>query len=856
MKKIFLYIIVVASVLIVVYTQTTFTFGFLAIWYILVIVFAAFAMHWLQKKEYDEDVPLMSARRIAAILSAMSIFILGILSLKALENYFYASPKVYTNADHNALRLDGISIGRPDGFVLAGNARNAFFDDPTMQGHISIVSVEDNTVRLRLDNFTRPLFKVSYDVKNDKKEFKYSVLGTGKTLFHFTDKDTLTWCTNKKDVWKLKFCPDRKEDVKFGLLSEYVDIMRYHVYSPDSMEMISNDSIVLKQGTRFDQITCGTAADRLNLSWLHIVRDTGYVSVKNDERLATFDNIGYNLAIDNFLRVDGEEYPVAFTVDGHQWYNVGTSLSEEIEVPFDSVFVIGYGSNRTKPVYFTMDSGTLELRYRMPVYRYLSHGNDECRDSMLIISSRQQLLDVIDKAADNVATFEVFDRMDNIYNMQPQLISYSIGCTSDSLDLSIGKLGESQAPWVGIKQVPTAISTKNDVKWLLCREDFKTTSHCQPRTIKLYICILMVLFVALLLLGAFFQKVTTTSVEFVAYAASLFLITLRWFLLWRSSVFLPVSSVSWFEFESLFRNPDNVFYIKIVPILACALFAVAKIVFIPRCGNSFMWFGALTNKIKWLCCNKVKTFLVFYGLSFVISIALKNKPWLAITVPALLYLISTALITYMFSGKYDKDEASIVEFSTYHRSTKLLICSAMNVVIFSIIYAIIDTGYSIIFLTFCLFWLLWLLYDHVVCYLQEDAYRYRIVAILIVFGCGILLIGFYKDVFGLLYNHTSCAMAIFAVVSFLLFGLIAFAVAVRNWFSSRLLWPWVITVLVMTFIPYGIKKGMDSLAPHTVARIMVHFSDADEITRKIDHLANERRFYQAASNHAIIREYA
>jgi cell division protein FtsI/penicillin-binding protein 2 len=878
--KFFLSILVAVAVLIVFYTQTTFNFGFLAIWYIVVLVIVAFAMHWLQVKEYDDNASLMVVRRSTAILAAVAIFVLGLLSLKALDNYFDAPLKVYTNADHNALRVDGISIGRPEGFVLAGNAKDAFFDDPTMRGKISIVSVDDRGVHLRLDNFTRSLFKVGYT--DEKKEFRYSLLGGGMTMFHFKDSDTLRWRTNNNEEWKVVFSSGRKDISSwYNPFPEFVDTMRYHVYSPDKMYVVSNDSTVLKLGIRLDQITCGTAADRLDLSWLHVVRDTGYVVVKQDERIATFDSIGYHLAIDNLFHADGEEYPVAFSVDGHTWHKVETRLSEDIELPFDSVFVIGYGSQRTLPVRFCMNSGKLELRYRMPIYRYFSHSREQRRDSMLLLSSRQQLLDVIDKAVDNVALLEVFDRMDNIYNMQPQLISYSIGRTSDSLDVKIGKLGQSQTLWGDSVQIPTDSHTKHDVKWLLDRENLKATSHCLPEDIKQNVFILMSLFVVLLLLGAVSQKVTTTPIEFYAYAVTLLLVTLRWFLLWRSSVFLPVSGVSWFEYESLFRNPDNVRYLKIVPIIACVLIAGAKSLFIPdvigllnntlcsikaigskivQSVSKIKWLGdqinLLVRLIKWFGCRKGISFILLYVFTIVICLVLKNKAWLAITVPALLYLLSTALFTHIYGGKYGVDEADMFEFSIKHRSAKLLICSVMNILVFSAIYAAIDKGYSIIFITFCIFWLLWLLYDHVVCYLRDDAYRTRIIAITFVFSCGLLLIGFYKEVFGLLYNHTTLAMALFALVGFIMFGLIAFVVAVRNWLSWRILLFWALTVIVMTLIPYGIKNGLESSAQHTVARIMVHFSDANEITRKIDHPANERRFYQAASNHSIIREYA
>lgn len=887
-KKFFLYILVIVAVSIVLYTQTTFNFGFLAVWYFAVIAIVALVIHWLQGKEYDDNISLMSVRRFTAILAAGATFVLGLLSLKALTNYFNAPLKVYTNADHNALRLDGISIGHPEGFILAGNTREAFFDDPTMRGQISIVSVGDNSVRIRLDNFTRPLFKVGYT--NKKKEYRYSLLGEGKTMFHFKDTDTLRWRTNRNDVWKVVFSSGRiKKSPWYSPFTEYIDTMRYHVYSPDEIDVLSNDSTVLKQGTRLDQITCGTAADRLNLSWLHMVRDTGYVVVRPDERIATFKSIGYHLAIDKPSLADVDEYPVSFSTDGHSWHNVETRLSEEVELPFDSVFIIGYGSQRTQPVRFCMNSGNLELRYRMPIYRYLSHSKEQCRDSILLLTSRQQLLDIIDKAVDNVAVLEVFDRMDNVYNMQPQLISYSIGSTSDSLDLSIGKLGQSQTSWDGIREVPTVNGTKHSVRWLLGKEDLKATSHCQPEKIKQNIFILTLFFVVLLLLGAVFKRVTTTSVEFVAYAVTLILVTLRWFLLWRSSVFLPVSGVSWFEFESLFRNPDNVEYLIWVPFIACVLFAVAKIFFIPdtikfvnRFGSKalifwrnilyplFVSLGSRIWLINWLVSiasriwrrirkyinQKVIALIIFYILSFAICMVLKNKAWLAITVPALFYLLSTVLATYMYGGRYDDDEADMFEFSKNHRSAKLLICSIANVLVYSAIYVIIDKGYSIIFLTFCLFWLLWLLYDHVVSYLRDDAYRTRIVAIILVFAIGLLLIGFYKEVFGLLYNDTNLAAGVFAITGFIMFGLIAFVVAVRNWFGRRFLLSWAVIVIVMAFIPYGIKKGLESSAQHTVARIMVHFSDADEITRTIDHPANEQRFYQAASNHSIIREYA
>ena len=118
--------------------------------------------------------------------------------VKTLNNYFYADKHVYRNIDHHAVKFSGIKIAEPRQFVLAGNSRNAFFDDKRMNGQATILDVEDSAVVVRLTGFTRPIY---FNKINDKKRCTEQNLVNVGSMLSFRDGEHLQMRLNNDSIY-------------------------------------------------------------------------------------------------------------------------------------------------------------------------------------------------------------------------------------------------------------------------------------------------------------------------------------------------------------------------------------------------------------------------------------------------------------------------------------------------------------------------------------------------------------------------------------------------------------------------------------------------------------------------------
>lgn len=903
-------LVVALIFIVVIYQQTSFNFGFLTFCYIVAMIVVPLFMHWLEGVQFEQRVPNPAhLLRFAALGASITLIALGWLSIKALDNYFSPDLEVYTNADHHALRFDGISIEHPIGFILAADSREAFFDDCTQRGSATIVGVDEQGVHLCLNDFTRPIRTITYN--NKKKQKKYSLLGQGLSMLHFTDSDTLCLRTDSGETWKLKIDTITKTEYKIQnfFYPSKRDSMRFCVAG-----LVGRDSQAgkfIQDGLPLELLMRGTEAGFIDFSWLHIVRPERWIDTKPDSLLDTYKEVGYLLAVDKHVKESGMTQLVEIGCNGISWARLDEQKIESVVVPMRTCFSIGYGKQATIPAYFELnDSMGLTLRFVQPLYQSLTHHGQQRQDSLLVLSLRQQLVKLVDEAVESAAIFDLFHHMDNVNNLYPQLATYDVGCTAEDLKFRLHNINDGQRKFIDTQLAGTTHS-RHGVKWLLKRENLRATAHCGSNDIKHDVWMLTFALTVLMLMGAFFGRnfrPTTTSVEFVAYACILLLVSLRWFLLWRTEVFPALSGVTWFEFEEIFRNNDNVQYLKWLPLSVCAIILAVKIIIafnltfhrivtfykkseryifiisylisLVICylvNNEYIWIAGIimppmvlllihyaASLRRWITSLhdgwKWTIIIVVYLVAFFICYLAKRAfTWAGIVVPITFYFLFSSLIYAYFGGKYCDNDDSEDKHEWQHRSMRLLRYSTANVAMFALILGVIDMGFAIIFFTFALMWLLWLLRDHVVSFLSERAYWPRIGVIIILFAIGIVLIGYYKDLFGLIYDVTPYVALGFAFGGMVVWGLIA-AVAGRNRWNLRYHFKFYVFgglfVIGMGFLPYGANAFLHSSARHTVARIMVHFADADKIVESINQPADERRYLEAALNHMIINEYS
>lgn len=114
-------------------------------------------------REFQENENLQ--RGIGIIFIALAV--LGV--CKTLSNYFYADNDVYSNSDHHAVRIDGVKLLKPKGFVLAGNSDVAFLDNDKYHGTLTIKNYDSQSVTLKTNGFTQALYREIYtaDLKRE-----------------------------------------------------------------------------------------------------------------------------------------------------------------------------------------------------------------------------------------------------------------------------------------------------------------------------------------------------------------------------------------------------------------------------------------------------------------------------------------------------------------------------------------------------------------------------------------------------------------------------------------------------------------------------------------------------------------
>ena len=837
----------------------TLNFGLLGILFIVVIVAVTLAYHRRQVVEARRAFFGMNSINFAVICS-VALLGLGLLSIVTLNNYFFADSHVYRNTDHHTLRLDGIELrNAPTTFVLAANSPRAFFDDESMCGSAVIDDVSADSVRLRLDNFCRPLFINHYNA--DGRCTGRTLLG-GQSLLQFADGDTLFLRLSNADV--------------YGFYVNIVDAdsVDYHLILPDGSDHITDEHRFLTQGLPMSMLTQGIYSDAANFSDLHLVRTTMHMQVRKGRRLSTYRNVGYALEVRGQAPASRREHH--FTegrIGNGAWQSLRSVGREVVSLPLGAVFQIGYDGAATRAAAFSRAAdgdGRLSLLFKMPCYRYLSlpPEQDECNAS--VRTSLHLENEELSALPDEIILFDLFSHDDNLNTMRPVTIGYRGGSTTEPLTVSYSHDGGQtlRSATAGDRLLTPSPIGNPSISWLLSIEDLRSTAPYSPFGIKLRIA-LFTLLLALLVLWRGATGMTTpaaarrnlfTTTEFAAYAVTIYLVSLRWLLLWRTAVFPPVDDISYYEFNGLFRNAANGRWLTLMMAAMVVVVATAKKFSTKALYHSYMAYvpfvQSLCTKLKHYRYSTVGTPLLTVAILFVLELTLlRPSPLLRIALPVFCYLALTVFIdkriapTSRFSLS-DRDERQ--SFMLKHTALRLFAAHVGTALLFAAMLLVVDSGYGILFLTFSLFWALWLMQQHVGYYMRGE--HRRVVVILLLLVVTGLLIYQYKDIIGFLDHGTTLQVA----------GVTAAAgavVALVSCWIMKLRRPRTVvllvvgTALVFTLGGWGFRGYLKYGGQHTAQRIAVHFSSPDDVMEKISDDATEHRYLQAALNHAVIGVY-
>lgn len=898
-----------------------------------------------------------------ALISSLFLIIIGTLSLHTLNNYFYPPEQIYRNLDHHVVRLDGAQILRPVDFVLAEDSKYAFFDSRQMNGRITIASVNDNTLTLRLEGCTRALY---YNQYNEGKRCEKRELLNHEQLLHFNDaiyNDTLYMRLTDNRLLKFYSVPIKdsrlftkpiKNPIKNHqfVFRNRKDSVNYYIQIDNSEPILSSEHRILISGLSLVDILRGVSLPGIDLSGINIVRPLIYPTVANNLKLFEYDSIGYNV---EYVQNSHHNVELATVREIYSSSNptpryLTIAQDIDIDIEYSNSISLGHPLNSAQHIYFSKDtSNHIFINYRQPKYAYLpSETNDKKFNSTYISTSLNDTESLL-YAPDQIVLFDVFEKFDNINSINPFTLSYIAGPTTQYLKIVATSAHLSS----------DTISTENNslqyfrdinsidgrLIWDIGIENLKETSPYKITDIKHNVVILTLALAMLILFGAVRlwgdseekqKRNTFTIAEFVMYAAIIYLVTVRLFLLWRVSVFPPTENVSYFEYETLFRSLNNLKKLQIMLIAFVAIISIVKLfliiydrpipTFISKkmlqlckwletkkerikeiLGNSIVTYLARLTKssfyqsgikkkrkvqskfytllqknkkkktvlssfeekrrsrliavLRWLA-KQFKTFfctitMLVFVVMVIIVFAFSSQPAISITLSILGFICSIAYDNYRLLGHYKLEDQKCTYLSIHHPIAKYFFAVLINVVLYSILLFCIDSGYMILFFTFCVFYLIWLLHEYVTTYMSEESYSiWRDLGVLVLFVLFILLLLFYKEIFNFILNSPNVflVMVISMIVAATLIYLICMGILkIRSTkFSHPLIFAIILSFVGMVLI---VRVYLPELAPHTTNRITVHFKNPEKVLGEKKTEREMQKYMEAALNHMIIGEY-
>lgn len=901
-KKIILALLLVAAVGLYIYIRLNFTFGFVAL-FLFLMIFLLLPISFKERKTNTIEsngrkvvIPLRNKkgrplfnRYLSAICSIM-IVLYGTITLYTLGNYFNAGPNIYKNYQHHALRIDGIKIKKFP-FNLAGADSNSFLDNSSISGKVWVVGIEEDSVVLQLRGTTNAIYRKYYN-KNDEP-YRYECLNAKNSLIQF-DASTID-----SGEWII-LTSEEKDDlghnriIKFKIVEEHIDGL---IRNKDSIRCVFIENDGAPQTSSFHNYIknsyslAGLATDvstQFDLSGINIVRGDVSLKVKSRDLYKKYRNSHYYIEVEENATLRsvqvGNKEPVYIS-------NVRQSSYSILKVPYEKSIYIGSGTNKSEAIRFALHGvdSTLILKYELPQYHYLT-SSDAASESSLMVTSTiinpNKTWDddsgLIDNLTDNILLFDLFNNERNTFHFSPFFISYIAGPTNELMEFSLLTENDDQANY-GIKTetyLPD-IKSHNGTEWLIQIENFKKTTPFKDSTLSWLLLLIIIICAFSMLLSG--KKRLYTTLEYAVYLIIISFLGVRFFLLWRTTVFPPVSSVSLYEFNH-FR--DKTWLNIVIWCFFAYIIGINTIkYFICRYRNKsntrislkihnylYKVVKTFSNKIRLIrrsprkkLISAISIFIFVVNVIVILFIEfVKNTPVTRVLLPAVSFFSLDAIIYGLLSATY-KDDIINNEEKKYRRVSiveraSAFILSLWNMLLTSFITLIADGGYGVMFCMFMIF----SLWFKVVDLFQYINYRkiinknYKTLATVsfwLLFSILLILILFYKkifiELFHLIFSNESWLFFVCAGGGVLLISGLIFIILNIRLKKHHVLLP----ILIVVVCTLGTLLSPHIKGSHMEFRTRVHMEPAGEILYNIDSPIAQEKFLQASLNDWILHQY-
>ncbi len=567
-------LILFGAILLFWYIDHNFTFNFVALFSVLFAL-----MIWMfSTKEYKITDQYIDGEKIKDFIrvdgvprqnhgtlfwSYFIIVLFGILSIYTFGNYVNPDKKIFYNYDHHAIKVEGIKVN--EGFFVAGNDGQSFLDNSTINGSIRVTHLGEDGVTLQLRGVTSPIYVKEY--KENGNPLKDTCINA-QCLFRTDSQDSIyraTFVGLAKDAnnnnYRVDITIDQDyEDQNLCKLKRGKDSTIYSFGRGDDL-VASSFTKFIKGGYPLQSIALD-AYTQMDLGGVNLIRPVIYRNLKQKDIKDKYHPQDY------LIELEKQNNIKSISVND-QYYSVDDMLKqvEEVTIPYDKAFYVGFGEDATESVKFTKcnvdDSGNFEvaLKYELPRYQALSSTNRGRETSLMVASSiinAQESSDdsgLIDNIAENLALFHLFENHGNDMHIKPFFVSYVSDISNVEMVfrlLTDGGTGVQNGITAGT-HLPGITSQDGNYEWLISIENFKETT---PFTADRLVWILF----GVVILSAFSMLYSSThglytTVECATHLLLIAYLTVKFFLLWRTTVFSPVSSITLFEFNH-FRDPS------------------------------------------------------------------------------------------------------------------------------------------------------------------------------------------------------------------------------------------------------------------------------------------------------------
>lgn len=837
------------------------------------------------------------------ILYALMVVVFGGLSMHTLKNYINPEKEVFANNDHHALRLDGIIIDNPvnGGFILAGDSEKAFHDDEKFSGTLSVADITESSVILRSNGFTRPvytkrLYKGEYSdmrtnlVSNDGEHPLFQGEYHSEDISIIGDEVILVSKSSDENGRKrrislkiFEFDADNFKDDENKRNRD--DKCLYVFYSNDELKKdTSSRHIFLRNSLPLSDLAADVDLE-FDPAGISIIRDYTNIDVSRAELVGNNGAyIGKKYSIDLDSRADVSE----IIINGKSYRP--DRLNTELEIPFNVPFYIGSGSEKTETMVFRKrhQGDTLCLEYELPRYRYLSSNENQVENTLMITTSlfdtsSPDNLELTPAYTDNILLFDVFDKQNNRNQLSPSYLSFVRGESSKLLDYdfitSEGRSSDQRSldyrcsirgidfsnlnnpsdslaffSKTGLMHVVSTIGNQG-VSWMMSVENFKETTPFDSKHISYLLFAVMMLCSFMLV----FRPDSTryhSIMEYSAYLIMIAFLTVRLFLMWRTTVFPPVSAISYYEFNH-FRTAVPMFWI-----LGAFVFFVAGVlavkIWMYRKKTIKVPDFLLLRKLLMPERNMYIAIISSYILGFLSSFVLPAERICNIMIPVAIAVVFEILIHWLYARTYIQDIKTKNVKDPIGKRRNPILMSALNLFMASGVTFVKDGGYGVMFIIFSLLFLIYKFLDLRSYTPRNKNSSKATICKYLLFIFAIAIFAFYKDLFIFMFNHRLAFVIIAFVLILILAGLVIVVLDIplnlRNsgWKAGVLVL--LVAAVVSAVLYVAIGSVMDG--KHLEYRIRVHMDTPENtLAYHIKSQEAQNKFMQASINGWILDEY-